>query len=85
VSPAVNTEDLVDAQGVAEVLGLSHRNTVFQYQRKYTDMPRPVIDLGDGRVKLWLRPQIERWAVQQATQGRTRRKRGGAGSDRSPT
>jgi glutathione-regulated potassium-efflux system ancillary protein KefG len=76
VSPKVETDDLLDAQGVADALGLSHRNTVFQYQRKYEDMPRPAIDLGEGRVKLWLRPQIERWAAQQAAQGRTRRKRG---------
>jgi predicted DNA-binding transcriptional regulator AlpA len=78
VSPKVETDDLLDAQGVAEVLGLSHRNTVFQYQRKYEDMPQPAIDLGEGRVKLWLRPQIERWAAAQAAQGRTRRKRGSA-------
>jgi predicted DNA-binding transcriptional regulator AlpA len=78
VSPRVETDDLLDAQGVADVLGLSHRNTVFQYQRKYEDMPPPAIDLGEGRVKLWLRPQIERWAAQQAAQGRTRRKRGSA-------
>jgi predicted DNA-binding transcriptional regulator AlpA len=76
VSPKLETDDLLDAQGVADVLGLSHRNTVFQYLRKYEDMPRPAIDLGEGRVKLWLRPQIERWATQQAAQGRTRRKRG---------
>jgi hypothetical protein len=66
-SPRVRTEDLLDAQGVADILGLSHRNTVFQYQRKYEDMPDPVIDLGVGRVKLWLRPQIERWAAAHGT------------------
>ena len=75
MSPRVTTEDLVDAQGVADILGLSHRNTVFQYQRTYEDMPQPVVDLGRGRVKLWLRPQIERWAARIAAQGRTRRKR----------
>jgi hypothetical protein len=75
VSPRVATEDLLDAHGVAEILGLSHRNTVFQYQRRYDDMPTPVVDLGEGRVKLWLRPQIERWAASVAAQGRTRRKR----------
>lgn len=32
------------------------------YLRRYDDMPRPVVDFGPGRVKLWLRPQIERWA-----------------------
>jgi len=76
MTPQVATEDLIDAQVVAEILGLSHRNTVFQYQRRYDDMPHPVVDLGDGRVKLWLRPQIERWAKRIAAQGRTRRKRG---------
>ena len=74
MSPRVDTEDLIDAQGVADVLDLSHRNTVSQYQRRYADMPRPVVDLGEGRVKLWLRPQIERWAAEQAASGRTRRR-----------
>jgi len=75
VTPQVATEDLVDAQVVADVLGLSHRNTVSQYQRMYADMPRPVLDLGTGRVKLWLRPEIERWAAaRQAAAGRARRK-----------
>jgi glutathione-regulated potassium-efflux system ancillary protein KefG len=63
------------AQGVADVLGLSHRNTVSQYQRRYADMPRPVLDLGEGRVKLWLRPEIENWAERRAAAGRTRPKR----------
>jgi len=74
MSPKVDTDDLIDAQGVADVLDLSHRNTVSQYQRRYADMPRPVIDLGEGRVKLWLRPDIERWAAEQAAHGRTRRR-----------
>jgi hypothetical protein len=39
VSPRVATEDLIDARDVADVLGLSHRNTVFQYQRRYDDSP----------------------------------------------
>jgi glutathione-regulated potassium-efflux system ancillary protein KefG len=75
VTPRVATEDLLDAQGVADTLGLSHRNTVSQYQRRYADMPRPVLDLGDGRVKLWLRPEVEAWSAKQAAAGRTRRKR----------
>lgn len=74
MSPKVDTEDLIDAQGVADVLDLSHRNTVSQYQRRYADMPRPVVDLGEGRVKLWLRPDIERWAADHAAHGRTRRR-----------
>jgi glutathione-regulated potassium-efflux system ancillary protein KefG len=75
MTPQVGTEDLIDAQVVAEILGLSHRNSVSLYQRRYADMPRPVLDLGDGRVKLWLRPEIEQWAERQATAGRARRRR----------
>lgn len=73
--PRVDTEDLVDTEGVAEILCLAHRNTVHQYQERYADMPKPVFDLGKGRVKLWLRPQIERWAARQAARGRARRNR----------
>jgi glutathione-regulated potassium-efflux system ancillary protein KefG len=70
--PRVATEDLLDTQGVADILGLAHRNTVNQYQRRYSDMPKPVFDLGQGRVKLWLKPEIERWAAAQTAKGRTR-------------
>lgn len=72
VARKIDPEDLTDAEGVAGILKLSHRNSVSLYQRRYSDMPRPVVDLGAGRVKLWLRPQIERWANEQTRQGRTR-------------
>jgi glutathione-regulated potassium-efflux system ancillary protein KefG len=68
----VAIEDLIDAHGVAEVLGLSHYNTVSVYQRRYPDMPRPAVDLGKGRIKLWLRPEVESWAGEQAARGRRR-------------
>ena len=61
MAPMVNTEDLIDAAGVAGILGLSHANSVSLYQRRYTDMPRPVVSLGRGRPSLWLRPEIESW------------------------
>jgi predicted DNA-binding transcriptional regulator AlpA len=67
-------QDLIDAHDVARILGLSQRNTVSQYQRRYPDMPRPVLDLGPGRPSLWLRPQIERWYARQVELGRTRPK-----------
>lgn len=68
MSPRVRTEDLIDAHGVAEVLGLSHRTTVNSYLTRYADMPKPVIDLGRGRPRLWLRPEIERWAKKPPAQ-----------------
>ena len=59
----VDVDELIDTQGVAQLLGLAHRNTVSEYQSRYAEMPRPVVDLGGGRSKLWLRPEIERWAT----------------------
>jgi glutathione-regulated potassium-efflux system ancillary protein KefG len=72
MTPRIDTEDLVDAHGVAQLLGLSHRNSVSLYQRRYADMPRPVVELGRGRIKLWLRSEIMGWAQEQASRGRTR-------------
>jgi glutathione-regulated potassium-efflux system ancillary protein KefG len=71
----VDVDDLVDTQAVADILGLAHRNTVSEYQTKYGDMPRPVVDLGRGRSRLWLRPEVERWHARQVAAGRTRKKR----------
>lgn len=74
MSRMVALDDLLDAHGVAEVLGLSHYNTVSVYQHRYEDMPRPVLDLGKGRIKLWLRPEVEKWKASQQANGRTRRR-----------
>lgn len=63
MSPRVRTEDLIDAQGVAEILGLAQRNTVSTYQRRYPDMPRPVVDLGPGRSRLWLKTEVLAWVA----------------------
>ena len=62
MTPSIRSKDLIDARAVAEILGLGQPNSVSTYQHRYADMPRPVVDLGEGRCKLWLRPQIEAWA-----------------------
>jgi len=56
-----DADDVIDAREVAEILGLSHPNTVSQYQKRYSNMPRPIIDMGQGRCKLWLRSEIAAW------------------------
>jgi glutathione-regulated potassium-efflux system ancillary protein KefG len=61
VSPVVDTEDLCDAREVARLIGLSHANSVAAYLRRYRDMPRPVLDLGAGRPRLWSREAMLRW------------------------
>lgn len=67
MTPTVETDDLIDAQGVAKCLGLSHRNSVSTYQSRYPEMPRPVVVLGPGRPVLWRRSEIERWASARRT------------------
>ncbi len=61
MAPLVNTEDLADARELAKLLGLSHPNSVSLYQRRYPDMPRPALDLGRGRSRLWVRNEIVDW------------------------
>jgi glutathione-regulated potassium-efflux system ancillary protein KefG len=65
VGRLIDTSDVIDAQAVAELLGLAQRNTVSSYQRRYPAMPRPVINLGKGRCKLWLRSEIIAWEQQR--------------------
>ncbi|HEX3866443.1 MAG TPA: hypothetical protein VHV78_06800 [Gemmatimonadaceae bacterium] len=62
MSPWVHTRQLIDARAVAALLGLAHANSVSLYQKRYRDMPRPVVDLGSGRPRLWLLPDVKRWA-----------------------
>lgn len=75
MSPLVATEDLIDANGVAAIVGLTHRNSVSLYQRRYEDMPRPIVELSNGRTKLWLRPEIESWVTRQEARPPGRPKR----------
>lgn len=59
--PMVDTDDLCDAREVAHLIGLSHANSVAGYQRRYLDMPRPLLDLGVGRPRLWSRSEVLSW------------------------
>ena len=67
MSPKVNTEDLIGAAEVADILGLAHHNSVSTYLRRYEDFPRPVVDLPKSRVRLWLRQDINKWRKQRST------------------
>jgi glutathione-regulated potassium-efflux system ancillary protein KefG len=59
----VHPDDLIDAAGVAHVLGLANRTSVSVYQRRYPSMPPPVVDLGRGRTKLWSRAAVTSWTA----------------------
>jgi predicted DNA-binding transcriptional regulator AlpA len=55
-------EDLVDVHDVAEILGMANRTSVSTYQLRFADFPPPVINLGERRIRLWARADIEKWA-----------------------
>jgi predicted DNA-binding transcriptional regulator AlpA len=55
----VDLDDIIDAAGVAKVIGLSHRNGVYTYRNRHPDFPEPVLEF--NRNFLWLRPDIEAW------------------------
>ncbi len=46
----VDVDDLLDVHAVAEFLGLSQRNAVSVYRRRYPDFPAPIVDFGAGRL-----------------------------------
>jgi glutathione-regulated potassium-efflux system ancillary protein KefG len=62
----VDIDDLADAHDVAAILGLSQATSVHLYQRRYPDMPRPVLDRGGRRARLWLRSEIAIWKAGRA-------------------
>ena len=53
-------DNLIDARDVAAIVGLAHRNSVPLYVTRY-GLPGPVVDLGPGRPKLWLRSEVTAW------------------------
>lgn len=71
----VDVDDLIDANGVAEILGLTQRTAVSVYQHRYPDMPRPVVTRSAGRTRLWLASEIRRWRA-SSTSSRIARNRG---------
>jgi predicted DNA-binding transcriptional regulator AlpA len=59
----VDVDDLIDAEEVARLIGLARATSVSVYQQRYPDMPRPIVRRVSGRCQLWLRQEIEAWAV----------------------
>jgi predicted DNA-binding transcriptional regulator AlpA len=61
----VDLDDLVDAVDVAKILKLSRATSVYVYLARYPDMPRPVVDRGPKRARLWLRSEVDAWKRQR--------------------
>jgi glutathione-regulated potassium-efflux system ancillary protein KefG len=68
----VSVRDLIDAAGVAAQLGLRHRNSVSTYMNRYPDFPRPVVDTGTKRCRLWSRTEVDGWLRSRREAGKVR-------------
>ena len=55
----VDVDDIINAAEVADLIGLSHRNGVYQYRHRHPDFPAPLIT--HGRCYMWHRGDIKRW------------------------
>ena len=55
----VELDDLIDAAQVADLLGLSTRNSVPIYRKRYPAFPEPV--LVRERCIFWHRPDVMAW------------------------
>lgn len=62
MAPRIDTENLVGAAEVAQILGLSHPSSVSTYAKRYKDFPAPVLELAKSRVRLWKKSEIIVWA-----------------------
>ena len=61
--PLIDSADLLDANEVATILGLSHREAVAVYRHRHPDFPTPAVEKGSGKCVLWNRSDIEAWRV----------------------
>ncbi|MCU1497582.1 MAG: hypothetical protein JWM47_1535 [Acidimicrobiales bacterium] len=66
VGRILDVDDLIDAQGVADLLGLSSRSAVSVYRSRYANFPAPAVERGGAR--LWHREDVLAWkaAVRRA-------------------
>jgi predicted DNA-binding transcriptional regulator AlpA len=62
----VNLDDLVDAAEIAELVGFNSPTAVSVYLSRGS-FPKPVIDRGGRRARLWLRQDIIEWEAKRKT------------------
>lgn len=62
VARLVDLDDLLDAQDVAELIGLTNPGGLPTYRARYDDFPEPVWRSRGGRCQLWLRQDVVGWA-----------------------
>jgi predicted DNA-binding transcriptional regulator AlpA len=59
VAELIDPDDLLDAEAVADLLGLASAGVISVYRTRYEDFPPPRIER--GRCRLWLRADVAAW------------------------
>ena len=54
-------EDLVDASGAAELIGVFSKAQVYKLLETEKSFPKLVIDFGEGRARLWYKKDLLSW------------------------
>lgn len=58
----IHTDDLLDTTEIAQLVGWHSFRVVSQYRTRHPDrFPRPVVDKGPGRARLWARADVMAW------------------------
>lgn len=56
----VDPAELINAQEVAPIIGLTNPSGVSVYRRRHEDFPKPIVE--KGQCVLWVRADVEAWA-----------------------
>ena len=56
----VDSDDLIDAVGIADRLGLAQPQTVHLWRKRYSDFPSPVAEF--TRLLVWDWSEVRQWA-----------------------
>lgn len=59
----IDPAELIDANEVAAIIGLYSNRAVSTYRQRYADFPIPMVEKASGKCVLWLRSDIESWAL----------------------
>jgi predicted DNA-binding transcriptional regulator AlpA len=60
----VDPAELVNAQEVAPIIGLTNPGGVSVYRRRHADFPKPIVE--KGQCVLWRRADIDAWAARRS-------------------
>lgn len=62
----IDPADLINAEEVAQIIGLTNSRGVSVYRARHESFPIPIVE--KGQCVLWLRSDVEAWAASRSQQ-----------------